>query len=324
MKVRRIETVGELADLSEQLARLSNATCSRLPNFRPLEPAELAAKGRADRRFPARLLLVAHDHRVLGWASVEPPWQAHAGGDIYPYVGGEVVLQPSALPALDDNPEIQAALVRRAMRELVARGKSSVEAVVPPEVEGLRGVLGSAGFVEQRRLLSVRAPVGGQRLVDGECRTRAAREGELGAVLKLHNAAFAAVHKAYGWRVVGPADLVLLARSAKGYDARGIIVCQLDDEIMGYVVAMADRAFNEQHSLRRGFFALGPLGLATRAGSPPEVSRALMLSGMASLAARGCNEAELVTDADDAAALRFYADLEFRPAREWLVLRAPL
>jgi hypothetical protein len=324
MRIRRIETVSELAELSEDLARLHNATCAPLPNFRPLDPAELAAKGRADRRFPARLILLAYEHRPLGWVSVEPTWQAHAGGDLYPYVGGEIVLQPSAIPALDDDAEVQEALVRRALRELAARGKRLMEVVVPAEAEGLTEVYQRVGFAAHRRFLSLRAPVGGQRLVDGECRTRSVREAELGDVLKLHNFAFAAMHKAYGWQFVSMEDLVLLSRSAKGFDPRGIIVCELENDLVGYVVAMTDAAFNEHHSLRRGFFALGPLGLATKQGSPPDVSRALMLSGMAYLAAHGCSEAELVTDAADHAALAFYADLEFAPVQEWVVLRAAL
>lgn len=333
--VRRIETISDLEALSPGLAQLQNEAHRDLPNFRPVQAEEFVNKAKADRRWPARLLFVAEreppsgapepaQSGPVGFVSVEPTWQARPGGDIYPYVGGEIVLQPSAVPAAGGDDEVQGMLLRRAMRELASRGQQRMHVVVPTQADRLEALFVREGFREHRRLLSLRAEVGAQPLSEAAATTRAMREQDLPAVLALHNRCFTGLHKAYGWEDVRPEDVALLQRTARTYDPRGFVVAESEQDIVGYAVVTVDEALNAEHGLSRGFFALGPLGLAASSGSPPAVSRALMLAGLTSLAALGCREAELVTEARSGVALRFFRDLGFEPATEWLVLAARL
>lgn len=322
--IRRIETITDLGALSEGLAALQNEAYCDLPNFRPVQAEEFVSKARADRRWPARLLFVAERDGLVGFVCVEPTWQARPGGDVYPYVGGEIVLQASVVPSTQADDEVQGRLLRRAMRELASRGQRRMRVVVPAEAGFLNALFGREGFQEHGRLLSLRAAVGAQRMGQPGCTTRPLREQDLDTVLALHNSSFRGLHKAYGWEDVRPEDVALLQRTARGYDPKGFIVAEAEGDIVGYAAAMADQALNAAHGVERGFFALGPLGLAVGSSAGEEVSRSLMLAGMASLAARGCKEAELVTEAQDEAALRFFSELGFQRVTEWVVLTAKL
>jgi len=324
LAIRKLDTISGLAALSEGLAALHNEAYRDLPNFRPVQAQEFVDKAKADRRWPARLLFVAEDDAPCGFVSIEPTWAARSAGDLYPYVGGEIVLQASAVPAAGADDEVQGRLLRRAMRELASRGQQRMQVMVPAEASYLNALFAREGFREHRRLFSLRAKVGAQRMSPAPCTTRVMREQDLPAVLELHNRRFAGLHKAYGWEDVRPEDVTLLQNTARGCDPKGFLVAEADGEIVGYVTAMADEAFNAAHGLKRGFLALGPLGMAVSSFTAPAVSTGLALAALTSLAARGCTEAELVAEADDQAGLRFFADLGFKPVTEWVVLAARL
>jgi ribosomal protein S18 acetylase RimI-like enzyme len=326
--IHRIETVAELSEGAEGLAAMQNQAYEGTPNFRPVTGAELVAKARSDRRFPARLLLVAREgSRVLGWINVEPTWQPNIGGDIYPYVGGEIVFQPSLVPVAPGPraDAVRAQLLRRAMRELAQRGKSELQLIVPEGDAAFGGVLEEQGFREIERMVSFRAEMGPQEMKASGCVTRRMRADDLAAVIDLHNAAFEHIQKLHRWQRLTREDLSLLEASVRGYDANGMIVAEWDGRIAGYITAMTDPAYDGVHGTRRGWIGFAQMGLAVSPDSQGlGVGRALMLAAMASLMQRGCQDVELITDRESEQAMGFYRALGFEVVRQWPIMEAKL
>lgn len=324
--VHRIETVAELSECAERLSAVHNAAYEATPNYRPICADELIAKARADRRFPARIILVGRDgDDVLGWINVEPTWQPNIGGDIYPYVGGEVVFQPSLVPCVRGAEAVRTSLLRRAMRELAQRGKAQLQMIVPDDDEGLAGLLRDEGFREIERMVSFRAEMGPQEMKATRCTTRRMRPDDLEAVIDVHNAAFEHIRRLHKWEALTREDFSLLEAYVGGYDPRGMMVAESHGRVVGYVTAMIDPVYDETHGTRRGWIGLAQMGLATAPESQGMgVGRALMLGAMASLMQRGCADVELITDRESDQAMGFYGALGFREVREWSIMEARL
>lgn len=326
--IHRIETIAELSERAEGLAAIHNQAYEGTPNFRPVSGAELIAKAKSDRRFPARLLLVAREgNRALGWINVEPTWQPNVGGDIYPYVGGEIVFQPSLVPVAPGPraDAVRTQLIRRAMRELAQRGKSELQVIVPEGDAALGSLLQSLGFREIERMVSFHAEMGPQEMKASRCVTRRMRAEDLAAVMDVHNAAFEPIQRLHRWQRLTPEDFSLLEASVRGYDPNGMIVAEYDGRIAGYITAMTDPAYDAIHGTRRGWIGFAQMGLAVSPDSQGlGVGRALMLAAMASLMQRGCRDVELITDRESEQAMGFYRALGFEEVRRWPIMEARL
>jgi len=325
--VRRIETINELRRLAEPIAAIHNETYQSTSNFRPVEAEELVAKARADRHFLGRLILVAEDAGELcGCISVEPVGQPNIGGDIFPYIGGEVVFQPSLLPAKGDNAtEIQRALLHAAKRALAGRGKDSLQMIVPEDDAAYVEFLQDEGFTEMERMVSLRAEIASQHGEPARCTARQMLPRDVPAVIDIHNAAFEGIRELHKWAKMTAEELAVLQRTVKGYDDRGLIVAEWNDHVVGYITAMIDPEYNATHGAKRGFIGFAQMGLAVSPQSQGlGVGKTLMLAASASLFARGCTDVELITDRESDQAMGFYHALGFVDVREWPILEVAL
>ncbi|MGD8238705.1 MAG: GNAT family N-acetyltransferase [Armatimonadota bacterium] len=325
--IRRVEMTPELSRLAEPIAAVYNEAYQGTGNYRPIEGDELIAKARADRHFLGRLILVAEaDGEVEGCVSVEPVWQPNVGGDIYPYAGGEIVFQPSLLPARGDNAEdTRRRLLREAKRALGSRGKTSVQMIVPEDDAAGRALLMDEGFEEIERMVSLRAEIASQRGEASRCTARQMLPQDVAAVMDIHNSAFEDIRKLHKWEEMTADELAVLGKSVRGYDKRGMIVAEWRGHVVGYVTAMIDPVYNAAHGTRRGFIGFSQMGLAVSPRSQGlGVGRTLMLAASASLLARGCCDVELITDRESDQAMGFYRALGFTEVRQWPILEAPL
>ncbi len=325
--IRRVETINELSRLAEPIAAVYNDAYEGTSNFRPIEPDELVAKARADRHFPGRLIFVVHEGGdVCGCVSVEPVWQPNVGGDIYPYVGGEIVFQPSLLPVKGDNAEqVQRRLLCEAKRALRSRGKKNLQMIVPEGDAALIELLRDEGFEEIGRMVSLRAEIASQKGEQTKCTPRQMLPQDVSAVIDIHNAAFEEIRKLHKWEKMTADELAVLAKSVRGCDKRGMIVAEWHGHVVGYIAAMIDPVYNATHGTQRGFIGFSQMGLAVSPRSQGlGVGKTLMLAASASLLARGCRDVELITDRESDQAMGFYRALGFTDVREWPILEATL
>jgi ribosomal protein S18 acetylase RimI-like enzyme len=325
--IRRVETTSELARLAEPIAAVYNETYEPTSNFRPVQADELVTKARADRRFHARLILVAEEGGELqGCVSVEPVWQPNVGGDVYPYVGGEIVFQPSLLPARGDGVEAtQRRLLCEAKRALGNRGKSSLQMIVTEDDGSYMELLKDEGFREIERMVSLRAEIASQKGEPARCIARQMLPQDVPDVIAVHNAAFDEIRELHKWEPMTADELAVLQKCVRGYDKRGMIVAEWHGHIVGYVTAMIDPVYNATHGTKRGFIGFSQMGLAVSPRSQGlGVGKTLMLAASASLLARGCRDVELITDRESERAMGFYHGMGFTEVREWPILETPL
>ncbi len=324
----KIERREQLRGSAPQLAQVYNETYAGTPNYRPVTAEELVAKGEADPRFAERPIYAwLRGNEVLAWCSAEPARQANTGGDIYPYVGGEIVFQPSLIPTRDgwQGRGLEQELLDRVKGDLAAQGQAVMRVVVTDHDADVRELYREAGFAEVGRMVSLRAVPAEVGPPLTPVATRHLREEDTAALLTIHNEAFHEMTAAHGWEPMRAEDWELLRDTVVGYDARGVLLAHHERELAGYVVAMIDTAFNRAHGVKRGWIRLARLGLAVgRKFQGLGVETTLMTAAMVSLVGRGMREVELVADRNNDRALDLYTAAGFEEVREWAVLECPL
>lgn len=324
--IRRIERAEQVRGIAPALAELHNESTGATPNFRPVTADEIVQKASLDSRLAERLIyLWMKGTEALAWCNVEPAWQPNIGGDIYPYVGGEVVFQPSIISVRSDwrGRGVGADMLDRARRDLARQGKRAMQVIVNEEDEETRGFYEEVGFREIARMVSLRAGLRDAKLDLRQKTTRRLRDTELPAFLDTHNAAFERLSRRHGWDPVSPEHFELLRQTVTGYDDRGVFLVGERGEVGGYITAMVDPAFNEQHGAKRGWIGCAQFGLAV---GPQHQGRglgqALMTAAMVYLVGRQMRDVELITDLQSDQAVSFYTSFGFEPVREWPVLEA--
>lgn len=340
--VQRLQRLEQIRGVAPALAATHNEAYAATPNYRPITAEEILRKACLDHRLEQRLIYVwTRGTEVLAWCNVEPPSQANIGGDLYPYVGGEMVLQPSLIALHPDwrGCGLEAKLLTVAATDLAAGGKPAMQLILSEEDQDARALYHEAGFREIGRMVSLRATLAQLQPDPRGVTTRRLRTENLPQLLRLHNAAFAELCRLRGWQALSVEDLDLLRQSVTGYDDRGVLLAYRDGEPVGYVAAMVDPVFNEQHGdqddrgdqdgrggqngrrAKRGWIGLAQLGLTVA----PELygqglGSGLMAAALVYLAGRQMKEAELITDLQNHQAVAFYTALGFEAVREWPVL----
>ena len=324
--IRRIQRAEQIRGIAPALAELCSESTAPTPNFRPVTAEEIVRKASLDPRLAERLIYVWMKRtEALAWCSAEPVWQPNIGGDIYPYVGGEIAFQPSVIFVRPDwrDRGIAAEILDQARRDLAAQGKRAMQVIVSEGDEGGAALYEEAGFSEIARMVSLRAGLREAKLDLAHKTTRRLRDTELRDFLETHNAAFEQIGRLHGWEAMTPEQFELLRQTVTGYDDRGVFLAGEGGEVGGYVTAMVDPVFNQQHGTRRGWIGCAQLGLTIGPRHQGRgLGQALMAAAMVYLAGRQMREAELVTSAGSDQALAFYTSFGFEPVREWPVLEA--
>ena len=324
--IRRIERAEQVRGIAPALAELHNESMAATPNFRPVTADEIARKASLDSRLAERLIYVwMKGTEALAWCNVEPVWQPNIGGDVYPYVGGEIVFQPSLISVHSDwrGRGVAADILDRARRDLAGQGKRAMQVIVNQDDEETRGFYEQAGFREIARMASLRAGLRDAKLDLRQKTTRRLRDAELRAFLDTHNAAFEEICRVHGWEAATPEQFEFLRQTVTGYDDRGVFLAGEGQEVGGYITAMVDPAFNQQHGTKRGWIGCAQFGFAVGPRHQGRgLGQALMTAAMVYLVGRQMREVELITSAGSDQAMSFYTSFGFEPVREWPVLQA--
>jgi hypothetical protein len=318
LDVARISDPEQLAALAPVLTELQNARLRNAPHCRPIAPAELGQAAASDKRFAERAILVARrGERVVGWCHVEPPGTARTAGDVYPYVGGEVVFQ-SGLPfheAVADGEEIIRALLYAALQAQAQQGQSHLELLAPEDC-GAEGALRAQGMQPADKWATYVSPMSEGPVGRGKLTVRSLAEAELSGLPAL----LAELGVLAG--EFTDDDFRQLRRRFPDFEPDGLLVAVREDEAVGYAAVMIDSAYTSATGRSRAWLGLGPLGIGVRR-VPEHASWLAVLVNAAHIVAarRGAQELAIVASLDSRDR-SFWERLGFQPEVRWRRWRA--
>lgn len=320
LDVERLTQPAQLADLAPVLADLQNAQLEVAPHYRPITARELEDFAAADKRFRDRAILVArHDEAVAGWCHLEPPGTARTGGDLYPYVGGEVAFQPG-LPfaaAGHDGVEVVRALLYGACQIRAQQACLHLELFAPQTCETTRA-LRDEGLQPADDWATYVVPVSEARRGSASLTVRAVEAGEVQELptrlsdLGLIAGDFAA------------SDLRQLLRQFPGSGPDGLLLALRSGEVVGYAAVTVDPVYASATGRDRAWLGLGPLGLGIRgAAEHPELLGSLVSAACIKAFAQGASELAIVAGLGGRGR-GFWEGLGFRAEVRWRRWRVDL
>ncbi|MGQ9732696.1 MAG: hypothetical protein ACUVX8_15675 [Candidatus Zipacnadales bacterium] len=267
LSVERITDTEQVVCLAPTLVDLLEASGVTAPHYRPVGIAELLKYLEHDRRFPERALLVAlHNGEPVGWCHLEPLGIARTAGDLYPYVGGQVVFQPGVPHVRSDEgySAIVSALLYTACQIRSQQGAKAIELFTTLE-SAAESALRREGFQPVDRWATYVTWLAPDR------RKQAAPHGTTLLPAELEDLPARLSRTGMLEGTFETADLVALTESFPDFDPRSIIAAEQGGELIGYVVAMIDSAYVSATGRKRAWVGFGPLGLGLRPG--PEHAR---------------------------------------------------
>lgn len=320
LDVRRISDREQLAHLAPALAELHNSEVGSAPHCRPVATDEIQDWARADNRFAERTILVAQrGGEVVGWSHLEPPGVARTAGDLYPYLGGEVVFQ-SGLPFSRAGPgdeEVIRGLLYAACQAQAQQGVPHLELLAPADC-GAEAALRAEGLQPADDWATYVVPVAQGPAGSTPLTVRAASPGEVADLPELLHALDLLTGE------FTDEDFRALRERFPGFRRDGLLVAQRADEVVGYAAVMLDPAYAGATGRERAWLGLGPLGIGVR-GVPEQAGWLRTLANAARIVAfrQGAGELALVASLDSRERT-FWEGLGFDPEVRWRRWRVDL